>query len=115
MWRDSHPTEIKTICVKTRLDSDVMMIPFITVSGAGFVQQTKTIIGEIKQLSTEFGSKLCSSLPMVAIARFTDSPRVVEQRKQLDDFDVCSCLLGQPNSILQDSRPMVHTMIAVAV
>lgn len=112
MRRYPDPTQVEPIRVPAGLNCHVEVISFVRVTLAGSEEQPELMVVEIEHVASKFGGKLGSPRPVVGIGNFVDSPRVVENGEQGNDFEVGSGLLGQPQAIFKDSCPVRNAVIA---
>ncbi len=92
MGCDSHSSQIEAVGVPTGLNCDVGMSAFVRVSFAGFIEQVEVLIGELNQSSSQCCGEVRCSESMLGIGCLVESLRIVQDREEGDDFEICSRL-----------------------
>lgn len=83
------------------------------VTVARFVEQFKLMVAEIEHAALQFHGEFSSAWPMFWISHLVPSPRVVQDSKQLNHFDIRTGFIGEPQADFQHTSPMSHAVVAV--
>jgi hypothetical protein len=110
VWADADTAKIEPVGIPASLNGDVGGDLAIRVTNTSGVEQIEIGIGKIKHISSMFQSQVCPSLAVAIINAFIHTPGIVEDGKELDDFDVGLGFFGKTKPVFQDPRPMSDTM-----
>lgn len=80
------------------------------MTGTGFVEQVEISISQVEPVATECCGQVGTTFPMPRIVAFIHSAGIMEQSEELDNFDLGSGVLGQPQAVFQHSGPVGNAM-----
>jgi hypothetical protein len=93
---DANSPQVEPVGVPAGLDCSIAIGAPVSVTGTSFVEQIEIVIGKMKPIPTENGGQIGTTLAMTIISAFVDSPGIMEDGEQLDNFDVGPGSLGKP-------------------
>lgn len=109
---DADSAQIQAVRIPAGLNGDVGLGIAFCVTDASFVEKIEFLVGKNKPLVTKSQGELAAPLTVPEIIPFAQTPGIVKDGEQLNNFDVGVGVLSQPKAVFQDPRPVADAVDA---